>query len=239
MAADYTTLKDELVKLRLKAGLTVQSISRAPAVLEALGGLSPEQAYEQLKAILDSLDDSEAADVLRVAYGLDEKYPGSRVTHRREKYRAATGHDIKTLIRYENRMVEEVALQLARDRQKGRLFVTGWVAERRLFQGRVEFLEETPTTPTDLVTNYSNVSRHRSIPLFVYRLPSLYKPDQLVVGVFFRDEQPKDIWALQTPHLWEVSSLRYERELLRDDNCYYIEYVDPSPSYYYGLGWEW
>lgn len=241
MPVSYTALVEQLQALRRGEGLTLQGLSHVPAVLEALGDPPINQAYDQLVAVLQSLGDSEPAVVLRTAYGLESSYSGAKVTHRREKYRDIEGRDIKTLLRYEDQMIKEVATQLARGAQKGRLFVAGWVADRRLSQGRVEFTEETPYTPLAIQTNFKNISEHRSLPLFIYRLPPAHTPSELVIGLFFQDDQPRQIWGIHTPDLWEVPSLRYERRLLHEDgdNYYYIEYAAPTQNYYYGLGWEW
>ena len=84
-----------------------------------------------------------------------------------------------------------------------------------------------------------NRDNEPSLPLWLYRLPPHYTPTVLVMGVVFRDEEPREIWAISAEDLHTVSTYRAkDYRVLQDDGpWYFIEYKQPVQNHYYGIGW--
>jgi hypothetical protein len=238
---EINRLIGELTTLRQGQGLTLQALVRAVSVLEALGNPPLDEALAALVSMVRALGDDEPAQVLRRAYAID-LVPAGNITQRRNAYYKQTGRDIKTQIRYENRMIGALASALMKRPQRERLMVGVWVRERQFFQARVEFM--TPLVgerPSGVEDTYHVNSTRESLPFFLYQLPVDYTPSELVVGVKFRGEQPQDVWAISTPHLFETPSLKYERRLLHeyDGDWFYIDFKAPQQGHFYGMGWTW
>lgn len=240
MAPDRTELINELTKLRRGQGLTPKALSGCPLLLEVLGNLPLEQAMRKISKLAEGLGHHEPAKVLRIAYAL-EGDPTIVLSARRKHYHRKTGRDIKTLIRYEDKMIDELATQLLSDQRCG-LFVCAWVRQRCIYQAVIEHETRTAATPEDVEAVLKNRDNDPSLPLWVYRLPPHYTPTTLMMGVMFKDEDPKDIWAISAEDLHNVSTYRAKDYRVLHDrplDWYFIEYRQPVQNRYYGVGWAY
>jgi hypothetical protein len=240
--SDVEALIKELTELRWDAGLTVQSIAKATAVIEALGNPTPEGAARRLTELVRQLGESEEALVLRRAYAIDISPPGV-LSARRLEYQKQTHRDKKTIIRYENRMIRELASLLIKGaNQRETLHVGAWIHDRVLTYARVEFDEDVPVIPMDVQRDYRYPSKNESIPIFVYQLPDGYAPQRLVLGIIFKSgDHPSEIWGINTPDVLELSTARYERQILSGGKrgWRYMDFERPAIGHYYGFGWRY
>jgi hypothetical protein len=238
MPLQYVLLVDELSALRRGVGLTVQAIARSPSVLAALGNPPAEVGLQRLVDHVRALGEDEPSIVLRRAYAIDVDPPG-KVSHRREQYHEQTGRAVKTIIGYEDAKIRELAAVLVQGKQSTRLFVLGWVRDRVMTTGRIEFEQEVTPLPPNVQWTSHYEGTNEALPLLLYTPPSHYTPDAIVLGVVFDGELPTEVWGILTTDLFEVSALRFERQVLHEEgeHDYYISYPHPQQGHYYGIGW--
>lgn len=138
-------------------------------------------------------------------------------------------------------MIDELVAQLIGATGRNILFAVAWVENRRIFQARIEHYTVTSAAPFEVQDTHLSRCDKPSLPLWLYQLPPSYTPAMLVLGVIFPDTDPADIWGIFTPHLHEVSTLRYERRLLHDgsNDWYYLDFEKPVQHHYYGIGWSY
>jgi hypothetical protein len=108
---DLERLRDNLKFIRRGRGLTFAKLAECQYLMEALGDLPLNVAYERLAGMVRILGEDVQAMALRNAYAIDTLAPDT-LTRRRERIAGIHGLSIDTIELYERNMIDELALRL-------------------------------------------------------------------------------------------------------------------------------
>lgn len=243
MTSEREALVGELHELRKGYGLTPERLVECPHLLAALGnGLSLQQAYDKLVRLVRELGEQEPAQVLRRAFAIEGRSEGV-LSKRRTVYQEVTGRDIKTIIRYENRMIEDLATRLLANKGSDHVWVAAFFENRRLDFAKVDYDRNAPGLRGDVEREFKNQAPGPSLPFWLYKLPPGYSPARMSIVVRIRDEQPQEVWSIVTPDIFAINAEKSTHRVYHwpgDDlvkDAYLLEIDYPSPEMYYGVGW--
>lgn len=106
-------LLTDLHYLRKGAGLTVERLRNAPAVIDYCGGQSVPLATvrTRLTTAIHAVQNHKGGPALRAAYGIDQR-SAPATTERRKAYADSIGRKPNTVLEWENSAIEELALVL-------------------------------------------------------------------------------------------------------------------------------
>ena len=107
---DLERLRDNLKYIRRGRGLTFAKLAESQYLMEALGDLPLNVAYERLAGMVRILGEDVQAMALRNAYAI--MLAPETLTRRRECIAAIQRLSIDTIELYERNMIDELALRL-------------------------------------------------------------------------------------------------------------------------------
>lgn len=243
VANEWERLVSELKSLRQKRGLSLQALSNAPMVLAALNNPPPQEAYDQLCRLIDQLGDDERAKALRNAYAIGMREPRLLMA-RRSDFQEATGRDLKTIARYEDQMIAELASRLLGARRPevsdSRVVVVGHLAGDHLdrISVTVAFPPDAEGDETHRSVTYENKSKHHSLPALLYQLPHDWEPRYLNVGVIVPEDQPTlRFWASPATELLDLMFASHGGPLAVVEGSASIQVEGPKPGVIYAIYW--
>lgn len=253
----------QLKKLREGAGLSLERLVAAPAVLALLskghghgaGAIAePKAAFDRLVEILTRMPDTDQLRALVVDLGFDlEELLGRPATprekallgERRNGYAETIGRDVKTLARWSNKALLELKVLLEAEARhnrqaafEGHLLITAGVQNRRLAGAEVMRYELSDTDFKHGVTeSFTNPESRHSLPALLYQIPQTWKIHSVRFVVLFTDEQPKDAWALACDSVLDISFGNERFPLDIEDGNTRCRIDNPRVDQVYGVWW--
>jgi len=243
VAEDWDRLVRELKSLRQGRGLSLQGLAKCSRLMSALDDPPLQEAHDQVCALVDDLGDDERAVALHNAYAIGMRVPLLLMARRTDLHNA-TGRDIKTIAKYEDQMIEELASRILgttkREVSDSDIFVVGHLTGTHL--DRVTVTVRFKSAPGDDIAersvDYENHSTNHSLPALLYQLPREWEPHRLTLAVLADKNGPvQRYWAAPASELLSLMYAEFGQEIPATDGQAVMEVTSPKPGIIYAIYW--